>query len=36
MRAEDEWNFAGDASGLYAGDPPFPPFREHLNLVEKR
>ncbi|KAL8885474.1 MAG: hypothetical protein Q9192_006638 [Flavoplaca navasiana] len=36
LRVEDDYNFAGDASGLYAGDDPREDFRRFLNLAEKR
>ena len=36
LRVEDDYNFAGDASGLYAGDDPMEDFRRFLNLAKKR
>ena len=36
MRIEDNYTFAGDACGLYAGQNPLPDFRRFLNLAEKR
>lgn len=35
LRVEDEYNFRGDAGGLYAGENPLPDFRGFLNKVEK-
>ncbi|KAK0104795.1 hypothetical protein ONS95_005063 [Cadophora gregata] len=36
LRIEDEYNFGGDAGGLYGGEDPLPDFKEFLNKAEKK
>ncbi|KAL8724271.1 MAG: hypothetical protein Q9166_008041 [cf. Caloplaca sp. 2 TL-2023] len=36
LRVEDDYNFAHDNHGLYAGEDPKPEFAHFLNMAEKR
>ncbi|KAL9002025.1 MAG: hypothetical protein Q9188_005020 [Gyalolechia gomerana] len=36
MRVEDDYKYACDNHGLYAGEDPAPEFAQFLNLAEKR
>ena len=36
MRVEDDYKYAGDNHGLYAGEDPRPDFAHFLDLAEKR